>query len=192
MFSGIQPIEVNERVFRLVRLHRNNRFYGFLLNVCQLIYENSLPTEKAGEYLFMDFTRDEAKMSRLFESFIRNFYYKHLRGWDVGRTIIDWRFNTIDDGVMQFLPRCKLILLLKTNKRKLLLTQNITGKQWQPTMTGKRFTLTIFTSFFSYLVNQRTSKEKTLKTKEFCYTQPLNRNMIYRIILKVILFKSRH
>ena len=31
--------------FRRVQLHRNNAFYGFLLNVCQILHEELLPEE---------------------------------------------------------------------------------------------------------------------------------------------------
>ena len=66
MFSGIERIEINQRLFKLVKLHRNNRFYDFLMKVCRLIFENTLPTEKPGEYYFVDFLRDETKMNKLF------------------------------------------------------------------------------------------------------------------------------
>lgn len=165
MFSGIQPIELNDRIFRKVRLHRNNRFYEFILNVCRLIYENSLPTEKPGEYTFIDFTRDEAKMSMLFEAFIRNFYYKHLPDWDVGRTIIDWRFIPIEAGVMQFLPQMQTDITIENKLEKII----IDAKYYRETMTiyydRKKIHSNNLYQLFSYLVNQRGPSEKTLKTK---------------------------
>jgi 5-methylcytosine-specific restriction enzyme subunit McrC len=165
MFSGIQPIEVNERIFRKVRLHRNNRFYGFILNVCQLIYENSLPTEKPGEYLFMDFTRDEVKMGKLFESFIRNFYVRHLPDCDVGRTIIDWKFNTVNDGGMRFLPQMQTDITIENDQEKII----IDAKYYRETMTINYDRQKIHSNnlyqLFSYLINQRSPIEKTINAK---------------------------
>jgi len=42
MLPGIRIIELNNRVFSQVRLHRNNRFYAFLIRVCNIIFDNSL------------------------------------------------------------------------------------------------------------------------------------------------------
>jgi hypothetical protein len=37
--TGVSIIEPNVRMLGRVRLHRNNRFYGFLLSICRLIME---------------------------------------------------------------------------------------------------------------------------------------------------------
>ncbi len=165
VLTGIQPIELSARIFNQVKLHRNNRFYGFLLSVCRLIYENSLPTEKAGEYRFMDFTRDEKKMSMLFEAFIRNFYRKHLHGWDVGRSNIMWRFNTIEDRNLDFLPRMQTDITMEHKEEKII----IDAKYYQETMMTNYDKRKIHSNnlyqLFSYLLNQRSTDVKTLKTK---------------------------
>jgi len=79
LISGIEPIEMDISLFKKVKLNRNNHFYGFVMNVCQIIYENSLLSEEKGIYYFSDFTRDEKKMNQLFEAFIRNFYRIELK-----------------------------------------------------------------------------------------------------------------
>ena len=63
MLSDINQIEITNPLFKQVRLSRNNRFYGFIMNVCQIIYENSFPAEVQGKYKFSDFTRDDSKMN---------------------------------------------------------------------------------------------------------------------------------
>jgi 5-methylcytosine-specific restriction endonuclease McrBC regulatory subunit McrC len=37
MLSDIDQIELTNLLFKQVRLNRNNRFYGFVMNVCQII-----------------------------------------------------------------------------------------------------------------------------------------------------------
>ena len=73
LFSDIQDIELTNRVFGQVQLHRNNQFYDFLLKVCELIYRNLLVSEKPGTSKFMDFVRDKRQMAILFENFVRTF-----------------------------------------------------------------------------------------------------------------------
>jgi hypothetical protein len=51
------------RIRTVVRdiIHRNNRFYGFLLDICRLVWLNLLPNEQTGTWTFRDFFRDNAR-----------------------------------------------------------------------------------------------------------------------------------
>ena len=62
---------------RRVTFHRNNRHYGFLVDICALILGMLLPDENGAEMRFRDFARDHQAMARLFEDFIRQFYLYH-------------------------------------------------------------------------------------------------------------------
>jgi len=165
MFSGIQPIEIQNSHFRQVRLHRNNKFYGFLLNVCQLIYENSLPTEKPGEWRFIDFMRDEQKMNKLFETFLLNFYRKHLIGWQVSSPAITWQLIPEDEKAIEHLPRMLTDITLERQDEKII----IDAKYYRQTMTENFERQKIHSGnlyqIFSYLINQRGGDEKTRKTR---------------------------
>lgn len=165
MFTGIQPIEIQSSHFRQVRLHRNNRFYGFLLNVCQLIYENSLPTTKPGEWRFIDFFRDENKMNKLFETFLLNFYRKHLPGWQVNSTAIDWQLIPEDERAMEHLPRMLTDITLESPDEKVI----IDAKYYRQTMVEnyerKKIHSGNLYQIFSYLINQRGTDEKTHNTR---------------------------
>lgn len=96
MLPEITPIELRKQDFKNIRYHRNNRFYGFLMHICEMIYDCTLPGEKPGEISFMDFTRDEQKMNRLFEAFIRNYYRIKHPEWRVSRSRIKWQFSSPD------------------------------------------------------------------------------------------------
>ncbi len=56
---GIDQIEVTSALFNRIKLNRNNRFYGFIMNVCQIINDSTFPAEEQGKYQFSDFTRDD-------------------------------------------------------------------------------------------------------------------------------------
>lgn len=60
-----------------VVVHRNNRHYGFLLELCGLVLGMILPDESGRSTRFRDFTRDHRAMARLFERFVFNFYRHH-------------------------------------------------------------------------------------------------------------------
>ena len=52
-------------MFYTVRIHRNNRFYRFLLHLCHIIHENLLVNESQGTVQFLDFREDEKKMGEI-------------------------------------------------------------------------------------------------------------------------------
>lgn len=98
------PVPLNARLFAERTYHRGKKHYRFLHQICQLIYENSLPQENGEGRTFRDFTRSEREMNRLFESFLRNFYAHHLDDHTVGAPHIKWQFTADDPDHLRLLP----------------------------------------------------------------------------------------
>ena len=86
----VDRVFITSGLFRRVHLHRNNRFYRFLLNVCELLHESKLPEQKDGKTRFRDFVRDPKLMPGVFEKFVRNFYFREQKRFKVGAIKIDW------------------------------------------------------------------------------------------------------
>ena len=70
--SNVSNIELRKSHFSGLRFNSNNQFYEFLINVCEMIFSNLLPSEDKGKYKFRKFS--EERLFDLFESFIREFY----------------------------------------------------------------------------------------------------------------------
>lgn len=109
----------NLRAFGRVVLHRNNAFYGFVLNVCELVQRNLLVEERTGRTTFRDFRRDEGQMQRLFEEFLFGFFRRELPEWRVSRPILRWRSSApgTDDV---FLPQMRTDLVLERAGRVII------------------------------------------------------------------------
>ena len=161
MFAEVDRIELKTSIFNQVKLHRNNRFYGFVLDICRLIYENSLPSETAGEWTFADFTRDERQMNRLFEAFVRNFYRIEQTIYQVRSEIIRWDFETADSSHQQYLPQMRTDITLENETSKII----IDAKYYKETMAVRyereKIKSANLYQLFSYLLNQRSGDEKT-------------------------------
>ena len=162
MLAGINQIEISSSLFKQVRLNRNNRFYGFIINVCQLIYESLLPSEKQREYKFSDFTRDERKMNQLFEAFVRNFYKSEQRKFiTIRKEPINWQFEKQDELSRQYLPGMETDISLENETEEII----IDAKYYRETMTVRFDKEKIHSSnlyqLFSYLVNQQDESLKT-------------------------------
>jgi 5-methylcytosine-specific restriction enzyme subunit McrC len=162
MLSGIDQIEISNPLFKQIRLSRNNHFYGFVMNVCQLIYESTFPSEEQGKYKFSDFTRDDSKMSILFEAFVRNFYRIEQKKYTtVKKETIKWQFDNTENDSYQYLPHMETDITLENDIEKVI----IDAKFYRETMTlnynKERIKSSNLYQLFSYLLNQHDSSFKT-------------------------------
>ncbi len=121
-FHEVSEIQLRKSLFGKVRLHRNNRFYGFLLKVCELLYDNLLPDEQPGKYRFKEFWKDEKQMPHLFESFVSNFYKQELpSNYRVKRDDIQWQLYTQDEFAQSRLPKMQTDVTIYTPEKKIII-----------------------------------------------------------------------
>lgn len=163
MLNGIEQIEITSSLFNQIRLNRNNRFYGFVMNVCQIIYDSTLPSEEQGKFKFSDFTRDDNKMNQLFEAFIRNFYRIEQQKYKtVKKETIKWQFEDTDKENYRYLPQMETDITLENDEEKII----IDAKFYRETMTvnydKERIKSANLYQLFSYLLNQ---EDESIKTK---------------------------
>lgn len=160
MFSEVQDVELSNRVFGQVQLHRNNQFYDFLLKVCELIYRNLLVSEKSGNSKFMDFVQDERQMAVLFEHFVRNFYrieQKHHPFW-VKREDIMWRLEALDASSMGLLPKMQTDISLSSENRKIIIDCKFTPEATKTHHGSEKLRSAHLYQIFAYLNNQPEGK----------------------------------
>ena len=115
----IESIPLTKPLFRRVRIHRNNRHYRFLMNVCELIYDSLLPTENQGESRFQNFFREEKAMAALFEKFVKNFYHRHSH-FQVSAPHLYWS----QDGPAEstaLIPRMETDIVLESSERQIVI-----------------------------------------------------------------------
>lgn len=166
MFSGINQIEITNSLFKQVRLNRNNRFYGFVMNVCQIIYESTFPSEEHGKYKFSDFTRDDNKMNQLFEAFIRNFYKKEQQKYKtVKKETIKWQFDKTDIESYQYLPQMETDITLENEGEKIIIDAKFYRETMKVNYDKERIKSANLYQLFSYLLNQEDGSSKTQNAK---------------------------
>jgi len=152
LFSEIQDIELNSRLFGQVQLHRNNQFYDFLLKVCELIYRNMLVSEKPGTSRFMDFVQDEQQMAILFENFVRTFYRVHT-DYQVKREDIYWRWTAADQAAMGLLPKMQTDISLSSDTRKIIIDCKFTPEATQRHYEAEKLRTTHLYQLNAYMDN---------------------------------------
>ena len=128
-FHEVTLIKLNSDLFNGIKLHRSNRHYRFVLDICQFLMESSLLNEEGQTSRFADFYRDPREMAILFENFVRNFYRNELPYYHVSRETIYWQPEGNSDT---YLPRMQTDITLKNKQRKMI----IDTKYYQQTLTS--------------------------------------------------------
>ena len=155
--SNIQDIQLRSDLFARVQLHRNNAFYGFLMNVCEMIYNYFLVTQEEGTVKFRDFFRDDQLMPTLFEQFVCNFYRIELQGKHPGYHLkgaeyIDWDAWAHDSISAELLPKMKTDISIRTPSGYLI----IDTKFYREALShhhGKKVNSNNLYQLFSYVRN---------------------------------------
>lgn len=116
----VDSIRITATLFRRIQYHQNLRPYRFLMQVCEFIHEQLIPSERAGESLFWDFLRDERQMAALFEAFIFKFY-RLKSPFAVSRRIYAWEGFEGAEASQRMLPQMKTDVELRTENRLIIL-----------------------------------------------------------------------
>lgn len=162
MFDNVDIIELQASTFKKITYNRNNAFYGFLLNISELIFNSSLPLEKEGTWKFIDFTRDERKMNQLFEAFIRNFYKKEQSKYStVRKEQIRWQFKISDAENVRYLPLMETDITLENDSSKIIMDAKYYSETMKGNYNNEKINSSNLYQLFSYLLNQRSEILKT-------------------------------
>ena len=127
----IEDVQLNKFAFRRVQLNSNNRFYRFLLNICELVQSAWLVDEQTGTYKFKDFIRDDRAMARLFEGFILNFYKMELPNCEVKKERIYWNASSDTDPTLQYLPSMETDISIRDGRRTLIIDAKYYSQTFQ-------------------------------------------------------------
>lgn len=120
-FAGVQTIELQVRHFNRVQIHRNNAFYGFLIQICRLIFDSSALDESGQKYQFRDFTRDHKKLATLFEAFVFNFYKKEQDRFKVTSPNFSWPFESNVKEHNKLIPQMSTDIVLEDDERIIII-----------------------------------------------------------------------
>jgi 5-methylcytosine-specific restriction enzyme subunit McrC len=152
-FSFARPTHLNAQCFRRVMIHRNNFHYNFLMKLCELIFDCTLPVEGEDKFIFDDITRNEVKMRLVFQSFVRNFFAAEQSEFSVGPLQLEWDAVAETEEAGSYLPIMVTDMLLSSSKRNII----IDTKYYLSTLSVHRGKESIHSEnlyqLFSYLKN---------------------------------------
>lgn len=99
--------------------HRNNMSYELLMNICYLIYDRHILSDKQGDNYLWNFI-DDINMANLYEKFVLNYYKKHYPELKAKSEVISWNVDS-DGEALSFLPRMRTDITLKYANKILII-----------------------------------------------------------------------
>ena len=150
----VSDIWLERSAFARVQLHRNNAYYDFNLKVAELAFDCLLPDPSTGGFAFHDILRDETKMARVFEEFVRNFYRSEQREFKVLPLTIKWDAEALSTTGAARLPAMIVDVYMRSATRRLIIDTKYYAKALQQSLFGTpSFHSNNLYQIFSYLKN---------------------------------------
>lgn len=153
--EGITTIRLTRKHFRSVQLHRNNRYYKFLLDVCAIIHENILIDETSGAARFRDFRADDQAMGSVFERFVFNFLSREQGEYRVSRPRIAWDVTDASDMDLARLPAMQTDIVLESPERRIILDTKFYSDPLKGRFEAKKVDSAHLYQIFAYVQNRQ-------------------------------------
>lgn len=155
-WKHFDKVALNSSMFRRVTIHRNMRHYRFALNICELIYQQSLPKREEGGIQFRDFLRNETCMGLLFEQFVRNFLKQEQQFYQVSSRKVDWDVDKDQstEAGLKLLPSMQTDIVLQNSDEKVIIDCKFYKKAFQRHHDTRKFISNHLYQLFTYIKNQ--------------------------------------
>ncbi len=150
--DAVSDVPLTAGLFRTVRIHRNNRFYSFLLHLCRIIRENLLVNQENGTSTFYDFREDDQRMGLLFQQFVRTFLERET-GYKVSAPKIDWLGSEASESGRRHLPSMQTDLVLRSAERTVIVDTKFYKDPLDTRFDGRRVHSDNLYQIFSYVTN---------------------------------------
>ena len=152
--NEVADVRLTASLLRTVQIHRNNRAYKFLLNVCRIIHQNLLVNEEEGTAQFHDFREDEQQMGLVFQKFVRAFCERETH-YAVSAPRIDWFGAEARGADLGRLPGMHTDFVLRSDERTIIVDTKF-YKEPLSTRFGERRRVRSANLYqiFAYVMNQ--------------------------------------
>lgn len=157
LLGGIRDVNLSDRLFHEIHLHQNNRMYSFLMTVCRFLYESTEAQEQQGQYKFRDVCKDQRRMRKIFEKFVRNFYIRRQSVFKVKSDGMKWTATARPGSDLVFLPQMRTDATLRAPHRTIVIECKYTDKLFQRWFSSDKFRSGHLYQLSTYLRNMEGS-----------------------------------
>ena len=161
--DAVSDVRLTSILFRTVRIHRNNRLYRFLLELCRFVHKNLLVNEDDGTAQFIDFREDEHRMGLVFQQFVRRFYERET-AFDVSAPRIAWSGAEGSETQLRHLPGMQTDIVLQSTERTIIVDTKFYKNPLDTWHGGRRVHSANLYQIFAYVTNWAASAAATPST----------------------------
>jgi 5-methylcytosine-specific restriction enzyme subunit McrC len=151
--QDVSDIRLKRSDFTRIQLQRNNAYYSFLMKVAELAFDYLLPDPQGEGLVFHDVLRDERKMARVFEDFVRNFYRVEQQRYSVQPLTIAWDAIRLGPVGAGRLPDMRVDVFLRSSERRIIIDTKYYSEALQSYRGSESFHSGNLYQIFSYLKN---------------------------------------
>jgi 5-methylcytosine-specific restriction enzyme subunit McrC len=162
LLGRTSDIALTPRMFYSVRLHQNNRLYGFLINVCRFLFDSLQPLDQAGGYTFQDVLREPARLRRIYEKFVLNFYRRSQSEYTAKRDRMDWVGMSLGGADFSLVPKMQTDVTLRSSGRCIVVECKYTDSLFQMNYFKSKFRSEHLFQLAAYLQNLGAASEGIL------------------------------
>ena len=150
--GDVSELQLSKFMFRQVQIDRHNAFYDFLIKICELIYDSTLPEGGGNRYRFSDILCDEQKMALVFQDFVRNFLRLEQTHYRVTPLQMRWDAVSSEDQ-LQMLPLMRTDIHLESADRRIIIDTKYYSETLQQHHGKSSIRSENLYQMFSYLKN---------------------------------------
>jgi 5-methylcytosine-specific restriction enzyme subunit McrC len=153
LLPGVCDVGLNARVFHAVGHRQSNRLYSFLLTICRFLHECMDALDRPGRYRFREVDRDEARMRRIFEKFVRNFFARRQSTFRVRSERMNWFATAAEGSDLGFLPVMSTDASLRSADRTIIIECKYTDSLYQSRFLAEKLRSAHLYQLCAYLRN---------------------------------------
>ncbi len=133
--QGVARMPLSPTLFRSLQVTKSQAHHGFLMDVCRLVMDLSLPDKSGIGHRFYDILEDETRMCEVFEHFVRNFYRLEQNHYSVAAETILWPAICAAPSQIGYLPTMITDVTLRSED----ITIVVDAKFYKQTFVPSRF-----------------------------------------------------
>ena len=158
-------LTIQKHHFRMVQIHKNNNLYGFIIKICEFIFDNLSFNELEGKYQFLDFVRKEKKMNLLFQDFVNKFYKSSQNYYKVESPKIKWDLTSSELSTIQYIPEMQTDIALVRKNKVIIIDTKFYKKTLNKHYRGtkQRINSKDLYQIYSYIRNYKSKNDKLVQ-----------------------------
>jgi 5-methylcytosine-specific restriction enzyme subunit McrC len=137
--------------FRGLSFRRDKSHYKVIMRICYFVCTNLLPSTTGDGNRFQDVLNDENKMSRVFEEFLRNFYYYEQNEFQVAAEEMEWNARELSESGYNMMPIMKTDITMRSRSSVIIIDAKYYSDPFPEYFGMKKFRSEHLYQLYSYM-----------------------------------------